>query len=83
MTGESPRRPGEYKIVFHAANPKGKSSRPFKLIVGDTLALTPPMGWSSWYMAFAKISDKLMRDQADADGVKRHGRSRLRDDQHR
>ena len=49
LSGESPRQPAEYRITFHAANPKGKNSRAFKLVVGDTLALTPPMGWNDWY----------------------------------
>ena len=76
VSGEAPQKPGEYPIVLLAVNPKGKSSRSFKLVVGDTLALTPPMGWSTWYMAYAKISDKLVRDQADAmvsSGMADHG----------
>jgi alpha-galactosidase len=34
--------------------------------VGDTLALTPHMGWNSWYIWVDKVSDKIMRDAADA-----------------
>ena len=30
-----------------AANALGKASRPFKIVCGDTLALTPHMGWNS------------------------------------
>ena len=76
LSGASPQKPGEYQITFRASNSKGKSTRPFKLVVGQTLALTPPMGWSTWYMAYAKISDKLVRDQADAmvsSGMADHG----------
>lgn len=66
VTGNSPGQPGEYSITFHAANAKGKSSRAFKLIVGDTLALTPPMGWNDWYSHYNRITGKLMCQAADA-----------------
>ncbi len=38
----------------------------FKLVVGDTLALTPPMGWNDWYTHYERITDALMRQAADA-----------------
>jgi len=37
-----------YTVKLHAKNKKGKASRKFKIVVGDTIALTPPMGWNSW-----------------------------------
>jgi len=39
---------GEYKILLTARNSKGKSISELKIIVGEKLALTPPMGWNSW-----------------------------------
>jgi len=66
VTGNSPRQPGEYSITFHAANARGKSSRSFRLVVGDTLALTPPMGWNDWYSHYNRITGKLMCEAADA-----------------
>jgi alpha-galactosidase len=65
VTGNSPRQAGEYSITFQAANAKGKSSRAFKLVVGDTLALTPPMGWNDWYSHYNRITSKLMCQAAD------------------
>jgi alpha-galactosidase len=65
VSGESPQRPGEYQITFRAANAKGKNSRAFKLVVGDALALTPPMGWNDWYSHYNRITGKLMREAAD------------------
>ena len=65
VSGESPRQAGEYAITLHAANAKGKSSRSLKLVVGDTLALTPPMGWNDWYSHYHRITAKLMREAAD------------------
>ena len=37
-----------YQIVFHAANDKGIAEKEFHIVVGDKIALTPPMGWNSW-----------------------------------
>ncbi len=65
VSGEAPSKNGEYPITFRASNPKGKSIRGFKLVVGDTLALTPPMGWNDWYTHYNRITDKLMREAAD------------------
>lgn len=50
-TGEitgSLKKPGEYKLTFHAKNAYGRSEKEFRILVGETVALTPPMGWNSW-----------------------------------
>jgi alpha-galactosidase len=64
ISGTTPAR-GEYQIVFHAGNSHGSDSRAFKLVSGDTLALTPPMGWNDWYAHYDRITDALMREAAD------------------
>ena len=33
--------------------------------MGDRLALTPPMGWNSWYIHYARVTDQVMRQAAD------------------
>ena len=43
VTGTVPPR-GEYAVTFAAKNQHGSAKRQFKIIAGDTLALTPPMG---------------------------------------
>jgi hypothetical protein len=40
--------PGEYLLKLKAVNSKGESTRDLKVVVGDRIALTPPMGWNSW-----------------------------------
>ena len=40
---------GKYKLEIIAVNKKGTANKYFTIIAGDKLALTPPMGWSSWY----------------------------------
>jgi alpha-galactosidase len=50
-TGEitgSLNKPGEYKVTLRAKNSAGRNEKKFRIIVGETIALTPPMGWNSW-----------------------------------
>ena len=65
ITGHSPRQRGEYPLVLTAKNLVGQAQRPFKLIVGDKLALTPPMGWNSWYIHLYYVTDAHIREAAD------------------
>ena len=64
VTGTNPER-GEYKITFRAKNQHGEATRAFKIVSGDTLALTPPMGWNHWYTHYNRITDQLLRQAAD------------------
>ena len=52
----------EYTIELVAQNKFGKVSKLFTLVIGDKLALTPPMGWSSWYSFGRNVTlDKVIR----------------------
>lgn len=42
------KKPGEYRFVALAKNSDGESQQEIKIVVGDTLALTPPLGWNSY-----------------------------------
>ena len=64
ITGVNPPR-GEYVVRFRAENDLGKSEKKFKIISGDTLSLTPSMGWNTWYAYYDHVSDKLLREAAD------------------
>lgn len=39
---------GEHPVTFKAKNARGEKTKQFKIVIGDTLALTPPLGWNSW-----------------------------------
>jgi alpha-galactosidase len=68
--------PGDHLITLHAKNSLGETSRPLKLVVGDTIALTPPMGWNSWNCWASSVSDEKVRASADAmvsSGLINHG----------
>ncbi|HTD40634.1 MAG TPA: putative Ig domain-containing protein [Mucilaginibacter sp.] len=56
---------GRYQIEIVVKNKKGTASKHFTIVAGDKLALTPPMGWSSWYSygRKAKESDILKTAQ--------------------
>lgn len=64
ITGTAPQR-GEYKVTIRARNGRGKDSRPFRIVSGDTLSLTPSMGWNHWYAHYNRITDPMMREAAD------------------
>ncbi len=57
---------GTYKVVFQASNRHGRDRRDFRIVCGDTLALTPHMGWNSWYVWENHVTDEIMRAAADA-----------------
>ena len=56
---------GVYRVLLKARNDRGEATREFRLIAGSKLALTPPMGWNSWYIHYHRVSDKVMRQAAD------------------
>jgi alpha-galactosidase len=64
ITGKITKR-GTYRSVLSAKNRKGESSRELRIVVGDSLMLTPSMGWNSWYIHYNRVSDSIMRNAAD------------------
>ncbi len=67
---------GQYLVTLRAKNARGQAQRKFTIVCGDRLALTPHMGWNSWYIWEARVSDKIMRAAADAmvsTGMINHG----------
>jgi len=66
ITGKAPQERGEYAVTLKATNASGRDARGFTIVVGDTLALTPPMGWNHWYTWYNQITDEHVRKAADA-----------------
>lgn len=64
ISGTTPKK-GEYTVILQATNSQGKSKRALKIIAGEKLALTPPMGWNHWYAHYDRITDKMMRQAAE------------------
>ncbi len=65
LSGTTPAAPGRYAMVFQARSDRGRDRKAFTLVVGPTLALTPPMGWNHWYTFYHRPTDELMRTAAD------------------
>ena len=67
---------GSHEVIVRATNARGTSERKLKLVVGDRISLTPPMGWNSWNCFAGDVSDEKMRQAADAmisSGLANHG----------
>ena len=55
---------GEYRVTLRAKNGQGQAERPLKIVCGDMLALTPPMGWNSWYIHYNRVTEVHLREAA-------------------
>ena len=58
-------KPGTYPLVLRAENAHGASRRDFRLVVGEKIALTPPLGWNSWNAFADKVTAQIVMDTAD------------------
>ncbi len=70
------RQRGEYVVLLHASNAAGQAQRKFKIVCGDAIALTPPLGWNSWNCFANAVDDGKVRSAADAmirSGLAQHG----------
>jgi len=56
---------GEYKVLLKAKNKLGTAKREFKIIVGETICLTPPMGWNSWNVFLWDVTAEKVKRAAD------------------
>ena len=57
--------PGTHTVWLSARNRHGHTQRVLRIVAGQRLALTPPMGWNSWYIHYHRVSDRLLRQAAD------------------
>jgi alpha-galactosidase len=64
ITGEIA-KPGTIQVTLFARNVFGKARREFRIEVGNKLALTPPMGWNSWYIYLHHVTQAKMCKAAD------------------
>ncbi len=55
---------GEYRVMLGLQNSRGRAERPLKIVCGDRLALTPPMGWNSWYIHYNRVTEVHLREAA-------------------
>jgi alpha-galactosidase len=67
---------GEHLVTLRATNAEGKDERKLRIVAGDKIALTPPMGWSSWNCWGDAVSQEKVLSSARAmadKGLRDHG----------
>ncbi len=67
---------GNYTVKLTAENALGKSTRNLTIKIGDTISLTPPMGWNSWNSWATNVNQERVRQAAHAlvdSGLANHG----------
>src|SRR4051794_31592343 len=56
------KKKGAYRVVLRARNARGTAEKKFRMMVGEQIALTPPMGWNSWNCWAAAVDrEKVLR----------------------
>ncbi len=55
---------GKYQILLNVKNKFGSDTKILEIIIGDKLALTPPMGWNSWNCWGLSVSQDKVYDAA-------------------
>lgn len=75
LTGALP-EPGIHVVTLRARNAQGAAEKKFKIVVGETIALTPPLGWNSWNHYAGRVSAEIVLANARAmvsSGLIEHG----------
>lgn len=60
------KKKGEMVVTLVVKNKYGSDTRSLKILCGNTLSLTPPLGWNSWNCWGLSVSDEKIRQSADA-----------------
>jgi alpha-galactosidase len=56
------KKPGEYTVTLRTKNSAGRAEKKFRIVVGETIALTPPMGWNSWNCSGSRVdAEKVLK----------------------
>jgi alpha-galactosidase len=67
---------GTYLATLQAKSASGEASKQLKIVVGDTIALTPPIGWNGWNSWARNIDGEKVLASANAMvkmGLSNHG----------
>ena len=67
---------GTYRVTVSAKNKLGVDSRELRIVIGDRIALTPPMGWNSWNCWARDVTQQQVLSSARAmveSGLVNHG----------
>jgi alpha-galactosidase len=66
---------GDHRVKLTVTNIVGTAARELRLVIGEDLALSPPMGWNSWYCWSESVSQENVATMAViiAEKLARHG----------
>ncbi len=67
---------GEFVVTLKTKNSLGTATRQLKIVVGEKIALTPPLGWNSWNCFANAVDQEKVMAAADAmvnSGLINHG----------
>ena len=67
---------GEFTVTLSAKNALGTAEKKFRIVCGEPIALTPPMGWNSWNLYAGRINQDIVLQNARAmadSGLINHG----------
>ena len=67
---------GTFEVTLTAKNTKGETQKKLRIVCGDRIALTPPMGWNSWNCFANEVSADKVKRAANAmvkSGLINHG----------
>ena len=60
------KKAGTYKVILKAENSLGSNEKELRIVIGDRVALTPPLGWNSWNCWGNSVSQELVESSAKA-----------------
>lgn len=69
-------QPGTYLVTLKAKNTLGEAKKELRIKIGDTIALTPPVGWNGWNSWARNIDEEKVISSANAmvsKGLRDHG----------
>jgi alpha-galactosidase len=55
-----------YSVTLRVKNSLGEDKKKFKIVVGETISLTPAMGWNSWNHYAGRITQEIVLQNAKA-----------------
>ncbi len=57
----SVKKAGTWKVTLRAENSLGKGERELRIVIGENISLTPPLGWNSWNVwGFSVSQEKVL-----------------------
>lgn len=60
------KKAGTYKVTLRAENSLGAGERELRIVIGDKIALTPPLGWNSWNVWGNSVTQEQVLSSARA-----------------